>query len=198
MRIVTVAEQRLAGLCTAVALHPSDGTLALASDDELTIFGRKSGTHDYIDTQSLSREFHSQPISGLGWCGQLLATCSHDAGAVVWEAGTGASTWTPTLVVTRLQKAALCLAWAPRSHGAPRLAIGGVDGAVVLCHRDDARSLWAPRLLCQAREGGASGVTGLAWHPSGEYLATVSVDGCLAIYSTAPAGRWDWDGGAWL
>lgn len=109
----------------------------------------------------LSPHAPSSPTAGL----RRLVSSSHDRNSYVWtqppqqqepqqgEAGTSGSTegtpgssqkWQPELVITKLRKAGLSVAWAP---GTPKFAIGASERAADVCYLDANRSLWAPRLI---------------------------------------------------
>lgn len=130
---------------------------------------------------------HEGIVSGLSFDGaDRLVSSSHDRNSFVWTRQGGS--WVPELVVTRLTKAGLAVAWSPTNSG--KFAIGSSDATVSLCYYDADRGLWAPRLI---RKKHTSSVTAVAWHPSGAVLATVSTDGHCRLFNALVAGRW-WAG----
>ncbi|KAL6774103.1 hypothetical protein ACKKBG_A23775 [Auxenochlorella protothecoides x Auxenochlorella symbiontica] len=184
MSLRLVSSARLDASISAHAVSGDGKLLAVARENEISILDRASPSQNWTPVARVGPCQHSQRVSGLAWSGSQLASCSHDSGAVVWTR-TPQGAWSPNLVVTRLARAALCVRWAP---GGAALALGAVDGAVVVCHRDEERSLWAPRMLQRGDPQSAAAVQDLAWHPAGSCLASVAADGSLRIHATPCRG----------
>ncbi|KAG4924006.1 hypothetical protein JHK87_049546 [Glycine soja] len=57
---------------------------------------------------------HDQVISGIDWSARSnrIVTASHDRNSYVWNLE--GSEWVPTLVILRLNRAALCVQWSPK------------------------------------------------------------------------------------
>jgi len=135
---------------------------------------------------------HEQVVPALDWhCVEgrphRLVSCSHDRNSCVWTRQPGApgagTAWRPELVVTKLGRAGLCVRWAP---GGAKFAIGSGEATVCVCVFDPLRELWAPKTI---RNKHTSSVMGLAWHPSGLLLATVSTDGRLRVFNARVPGK---------
>ena len=155
-------------------------------------------------------EGHEATVSGLAFAETAaaadgdppmlrLVSSSHDRNAFVWTqqqatAAAAATTWKPELVITKLRKAAMCVAWAPGGGAATarKFAFGAVDAVAGVCYLDADRELWAPRLIQKRHD---SAVMALAWHPSGAALATVSADGKLRVFNAVVPGVCVWRGG---
>ncbi|KAJ0113242.1 hypothetical protein Patl1_02649 [Pistacia atlantica] len=57
---------------------------------------------------------HDQIVSGIDWSARAnrIVTVSHDRNSYVWNQE--GSEWVPTLVILRLNRAALCVQWSPK------------------------------------------------------------------------------------
>ena len=84
-------------------------------------------------------------------------------------------------VITRLKRAALCCRWSPCGC---RFAIGGAAGEASVCFTEEANDWWGAALI----RGHGSAVTGVAWHPDGDTLATICADGVCRVFQADPAG----------
>jgi len=58
---------------------------------------------------------HDMLISAIDWSPvtDLIVTCSHDRNAFVWKYDEGEKTWKPSLVILRIDRAALDVRWSP-------------------------------------------------------------------------------------
>ena len=83
------------------------------------------------------------------------------------------------MVVTRLQRAALCVAWSPCET---RFAIGSGAKNACICAYEDGPRWWAGRLI---RQQHWSSVLCVAWHPDGTMLATGSSDGFCRVFQVS-------------
>ena len=84
------------------------------------------------------------------------------------------------MVFTRLQRAALCVAWSPDEQ---QFAIGSGGKSVCICNYEDTNNWWAGKLI---RGKHNSSVTCVAWHPEGRLLATGSTDGFCRVLQIRP------------
>lgn len=85
-------------------------------------------------------------------------------------------------VVTRLKRPALCVQWSPCGQ---KFAIGSAGKEVSVCYSNAQDGWWAAAVIRRA----GSAVMGVAWHPSGELLATASTDGKCRVFYAQPAGN---------
>ena len=117
--------------------------------------------------------------------GLRLVSSSHDRNAYVWtQQAQGGSEWQPEMVITRLTKAGLCVAWAP--HGL-KFAIGSSERSVDVVSLDAGRELWGPKLIRKKHD---SSVMAVAWHPSAALLATAGTDSRLRLFNALVPGEW--------
>lgn len=85
------------------------------------------------------------------------------------------------MVITRLQRAALCVQWAPNGK---KFAIGSGTNNCCVCSYEEENKWWAGKVI---RKAHSSSVVCLAWHPDNMKLATGSTDGyCKVFYADKP------------
>ncbi|XP_058100961.1 actin-related protein 2/3 complex subunit 1B isoform X3 [Magnolia sinica] len=121
---------------------------------------------------------HDQIISGIDWSARSnkIVTVSHDRNSYVWNQE--ASEWVPTLVILRLNRAALCVQWSPKEN---KFAVGSGAKTVCICYYEQENNWWVSKLI---RKKHNSSVTSVAWHPNNILLATTSTDGKCRVFST--------------
>ncbi|GFZ05722.1 actin-related protein C1B [Actinidia rufa] len=84
---------------------------------------------------------HDQIVSGIDWSmrSNRIVTVSHDRNSYVWnKEGTD---WMPTLVILRLNRAALCVQWSPREN---KFAVGSGAKTVCICYYEQDNNWKAP------------------------------------------------------
>ncbi|XWS44493.1 hypothetical protein CRYUN_Cryun15aG0050200 [Craigia yunnanensis] len=98
---------------------------------------------------------HDQIVSGIDWSGRSnrIVTVSHDRNSYVWNQE--GPEWIPTLVILRLNRAALCVQWSPKGGSA---------------------NLSGKNMIPLSQS--------VAWHPNNILLATTSTDGKCRVFST--------------
>lgn len=121
---------------------------------------------------------HDQIVSGIDWSARSnrIVTVSHDRNSYVWNQE--AVEWVPTLVILRLNRAALCVQWSPREN---KFAVGSGAKTVCICYYEQENNWWVSKLI---RKRHNSSVTSVAWHPNNILLATTSTDGKCRVFST--------------
>ncbi|RXH90359.1 hypothetical protein DVH24_032716 [Malus domestica] len=121
---------------------------------------------------------HDQIVSGIDWSARAnkIVTASHDRNSYVWNLE--GSEWVPTLVILRLNRAALCVKWNPREN---KFAVGSGAKTVCICYYEQENNWWVSKLIRKRHD---SSVTSVAWHPNNILLATASTDGKCRIFST--------------
>lgn len=121
---------------------------------------------------------HDQIVSGIDWSirSNRIVTVSHDRNSYVWnQEGVD---WVPTLVILRLNRAALCVQWSPREN---KFAVGSGAKTVCICYYEQENNWWVSKLIRKRHD---SSVTSVAWHPNNILLATTSTDGKCRVFST--------------
>ncbi|CAA2987655.1 GPI-anchor transamidase [Olea europaea subsp. europaea] len=103
---------------------------------------------------------HDQIVSGVDWCksSNRIVTVSHDRNSYVWNQET--TEWVPTLVILRLNRAALCVQWSPKEN---KFAVGSGAKTVCICYYEQENNWWVSKLIRKRHE---SSVTSVAWHPN--------------------------------
>ncbi|XP_039161380.1 actin-related protein 2/3 complex subunit 1B-like [Eucalyptus grandis] len=121
---------------------------------------------------------HDQIVSGIDWSSRAnrIVTVSHDRNSYVWNYE--GSEWVPTLVILRLNRAALCVQWSPQEN---KFAVGSGAKTVCICYYEQENNWWVSKLI---RKRHNSSVTSVAWHPNNILLATTSTDGKCRVFST--------------
>ncbi|ESQ51643.1 hypothetical protein EUTSA_v10017625mg, partial [Eutrema salsugineum] len=121
---------------------------------------------------------HDQIVSGIDWSStsNKIVTVSHDRNSYVWSLEGGE--WVPTLVILRLNRAALCVQWSPKEN---KFAVGSGAKTVCICYYEQENNWWVSKLIRKRHE---SSVTSVAWHPNNILLATTSTDGKCRVFST--------------
>lgn len=58
---------------------------------------------------------HDLTVSGIDWCASTnkLVTCSHDRNAFVWTYDSSEGKWKPSIVILRIERAAISAVWSP-------------------------------------------------------------------------------------
>ncbi|KAK8556597.1 hypothetical protein V6N13_064618 [Hibiscus sabdariffa] len=121
---------------------------------------------------------HDQLVSGIDWSGtsNRIVSVSHDRNSYVWNQE--GPEWVPTLVILRLNRAALCVQWSPKEN---KFAVGSGAKNVCICYYEGENNWWVSKVI---RKKHNSSVTGVAWHPNNILLATTSTDGKCRVFST--------------
>ncbi|XP_022632120.1 actin-related protein 2/3 complex subunit 1A isoform X4 [Vigna radiata var. radiata] len=129
---------------------------------------------------------HDQVISSMDWSARSnrIVTASHDRNSCkpcvlcryVWNLE--ASEWVPTLVILRLNRAALCVQWSPKEN---KFAVGSGAKTTCICYYEQDNNWWVSKLI---RKKHNSSVTSVSWHPDNVLLATTSTDGKCRVFST--------------
>eukprot|EP01018_Ginkgo_biloba_P030569 Gb_19067 [translate_table: standard] len=121
---------------------------------------------------------HDQLVSGIDWSRRTnkIVTVSHDRNSYVWSLE--GTEWVPTLVILRLNRAAISVKWSPKEN---KFAVGSGAKSVCICYYEQDNNWWVSKLI---RKKHNSTVTSVAWHPNNVLLATTSADGKCRVFST--------------
>ncbi|KAL6505306.1 hypothetical protein OROGR_025123 [Orobanche gracilis] len=124
------------------------------------------------------REKHDQIVSGIDWgiSSNRIVSVSHDRNSYVWSQE--ASEWVPTLVILRLNRAALCVQWSPKEN---KFSVGSGAKTVCICYYEQENNWWVSKIIRKRHD---SSVTSVAWHPDNILVATTSTDGKCRVFST--------------
>ena len=142
---------------SSVALSPNDNSMRI------------------FDTSSWQKvadlDEHDLFVSGMDWCPltNMIVTASHDRNAFVWNWDDAEQRWKPSLVILRIDRAALDVKW---SADGKKFAVASGAKCVPVCHYEQENDWWVSKMIKKHR----STVTCLDWHPCSQLIATGSSD----------------------
>ncbi|KAG8884333.1 hypothetical protein FRB98_002499 [Tulasnella sp. 332] len=166
---------------TAHSFSPDKEQLAVSlNSNEVTIFSRKGGAWDPIDTLP----DHDKLVTSIDWAPKTnrIVTCSQDRNAYVWtqvpdpQQG-NALVWKPTLVLLRINRAATAVKWSPKED---KFAVASGARAIAVCSFDADNDWWVSKLL---KKPIRSTVLSIDWHPNNVLLAAGSADFKARVFS---------------
>ncbi|KAL9676820.1 hypothetical protein QQ045_005040 [Rhodiola kirilowii] len=173
--MAAISVHRFAQCITCHARSPDQSMVALCpNNSEVHIY--KMGEEEWELVHILQK--HDQIVSGIDWSSMSnrIVTVSHDRNSYVWnQEGTE---WVPTLVILRLNRAALCVQWSPKEN---KFAVGSGAKTVCICYYEQDNNWWVSKVIRKKHE---SSVTSVAWHPNNILLATTSTDGKCRVFTT--------------
>ncbi|CAK9308566.1 unnamed protein product [Citrullus colocynthis] len=173
--MTAIAVHQFAQCITCHAWSPDHSMVAFCpNNNEVHIY--KSSQDNWERVYVLQK--HDQLISGIDWSvrSNRIVTASHDRNSYVWNLE--GLEWVPTLVILRLNRAALCVQWSPKEN---KFAVGSGAKTVCICYYEQENNWWVSKLIRKRHD---SSVTNVAWHPNNLLLATTSTDGKCRIFST--------------
>ncbi|KAL4573958.1 hypothetical protein LXL04_020780 [Taraxacum kok-saghyz] len=134
-------------------LRPSDSRFLITTDFFITS----------VETFTSTLMQHDQIVAGIDWSksSNRIATVSHDRNSYVWNQE--GSVWVPTLVILRLNRAALCVQWSPKGN---KFAVGSGAKTVCICYYEQENNWWVSKLIRKKHD---SSVTSVAWHPDNAF-----------------------------
>ena len=128
-------------------------------------------------------------MSSLDWSAvtNKIVSCSHDRNAFVWtyekdtSGGSDSFVWKPTLVILRIDRAAIDVKW---SLDGQRFAVASSAKVVPVCMYEPANDWWVSKMVKKHK----STVLCCAFHPTnGQLMATGSSDFKCRVFSTFDA-----------
>ncbi|KAH6820987.1 actin-related protein C1B [Perilla frutescens var. hirtella] len=173
--MASVSAHQFAQCLTCHAWSPDHSMIAFCpNNNEVHIYKVLEGKWEKIHVL----QKHDQIVSGIDWSrrSDQIVTVSHDRNAYVWTQE--ASEWVPTLVILRLNRAALCVQWSPKEN---KFAVGSGAKTVCICYYEQENNWWVSKIIRKRHD---SSVTSVAWHPNNILLATTSTDGKCRVFST--------------
>ncbi|KAL6564019.1 Actin-related protein 2/3 complex subunit 1A [Orobanche hederae] len=173
--MAAVSVQQFAQCITCHAWSPDHSMIAFCPNNtEVHIYTLLGGKWEKIHVL----QKHDQIVSGIDWgiSSSRIVSVSHDRNSYVWSQE--ASEWVPTLVILRLNRAALCVQWSPKEN---KFAVGSGAKTVCICYYEQENNWWVSKIIRKRHD---SSVTSVAWHPDNILLATTSTDGKCRVFST--------------
>mmetsp|Transcript_8408 Transcript_8408/g.16992 ORF Transcript_8408/g.16992 Transcript_8408/m.16992 type:complete len:379 (+) Transcript_8408:1-1137(+) len=155
---------------TQLAVCPNDNTMV--------IYGNCQAA-DKKDWKVLHvLDEHDLLISAIDWSPvtNLIVTCSHDRNSFVWTFDDKEGKWKPSLVILRIDRAALDVKWSPDGK---KFAVASGAKCVPVCYFEAEHDWWVAKMIKKHR----STVLKVAWHPNSQILATGSSDFKCRVFS---------------
>ncbi|XP_028778489.1 actin-related protein 2/3 complex subunit 1B [Neltuma alba] len=177
--MTAIAVQHFAHCITCHAWSPDKSMVAFCpNNNEVHIYKLFEDKWEKVHTL----QKHDQIVSGIDWSTRTnrIVTASHDRNSYVWNLE--GSEWVPTLVILRLNRAALCVQWSPKEN---KFAVGSGAKTVCVCYYEQENNWWVSKLIRKKHD---SSVTSVSWHPNNILLATTSTDGKCRVFSTLIKG----------
>ena len=152
----------------AVAYAPNSHELRIATWNE---------NKEFRDKWTLNE--HDMLISAMDWHSEtnFLVTCSHDRNAFVWNYDSAEDTWKPSLVILRIERAALDVKWSPDGQ---KFAVGSSAKCVPVCYYEQENNWWVSKIIKKHK----SSVLAIAWHPNSQLVATGASDFRARVFSS--------------
>lgn len=121
---------------------------------------------------------HDMLISAIDWhpTSNYIVTCAHDRNAFVWSYDAEEKKWKPSLVILRIERAALDCRW---SLDGQKFAVASSAKCVPVCYYESDNNWWVSKMIKKHK----SSVLSIAWHPCSTVLATGSSDFRCRIFS---------------
>lgn len=173
--------QQLVDATVGVSCHawgPGGSELALSpNNNELRI----------VDSSTWKLKFqlneHDMVIAAMDWHpdSNFIVTCSHDRNAFVWNFDEAEQQWKPSLVILRIERAALCVQWSPDGQ---KFAVGSSAKCIPVCYYEKDNNWWVSKMIKKHK----SSVLSVAWHPNSQILASGSSDFKARVFSAFVAG----------
>ncbi|OMJ25736.1 Actin-related protein 2/3 complex subunit 1 [Smittium culicis] len=118
-------------------------------------------------------------VTSLDWAPKTnrIASCSQDKNAYVWNYDASSSTWKPTLVHLRLERAATFVRW---SHNEEKFAVASGARSIAVCYFGEDNDWWVSKHL---KKPIASTVLSLCWHPNDVLIACGGTDMKARVFS---------------
>ena len=117
-------------------------------------------------------------MSGIDWSPvtDLIVTCGFDRNAYVWRYDSPTTTWKPTLVILRINRAATQVRWSPDGQ---KFAVSSGAKTVPVCHFEATNDWWISKSIKKHK----STILSIAWSPNGRFLVTGCADMKARVFS---------------
>jgi len=112
---------------------------------------------------------HKHRVTGIDWNHKTnqIVSCGEDRNAYVWSMTD--NEWRPTLVVLRVNRAALCVKWSPSGR---KFAVGTSAKVLMICNYDKEHDFWVSKSIKKSK----SAVLSLSWHKNDVIVAAAGSD----------------------
>ena len=159
-----------------IALSPNNNELVIYGGCEFAISSWK---------EKYRLGEHDMNISCIDWSHvtNQIVTCGHDRNAFVWTFNEGEAKWEPSLVILRIEHAALHCRWSPNGK---KFAVTSSSKCVQVCHYESDNKWWVSK---QIKKPHKSSVLCVAWHPNNQLLITGAADFKCRLFSAYAPGN---------
>lgn len=159
---------------TAFAFNGDRTRLAIVPNSNTIQLYKKSGSSWAKDTELKG---HDQRVTSLDWGAKhnRIVSCSQDRNAFVWDEKDG--TWTPRLVILRINRAATHVRWSPNED---KFAVASGARLISVCYFEEANDWWVSKHI---KKPIRSTVLWLEWHPNNVLLVAGSSDFRCRVFS---------------
>ena len=136
--------QQLTDATIGVSAHawsPDGNEVAFApNSNELRIADAKT-----LETRHSLKE-HDMLISAIDWhpTSNYIVTCAHDRNAFVWSFDDQEKKWKPSLVILRIERAALDCRW---SRDGQKFAVASSAKCVPVCYYESDNNWWVSKMI---------------------------------------------------
>ncbi|KAH8083988.1 hypothetical protein JL720_8236 [Aureococcus anophagefferens] len=118
---------------------------AWSPDGSQVAFAPNSNELKIVDAKSNASKFslneHDMVIAAIDWhpTSNFIVTCSHDRNAFVWNYDEAENAWKPSLVILRIERAALDVKWSPDGQ---KFAVASSAKCVPVCYYEQDNNWW--------------------------------------------------------
>jgi len=122
---------------------------------------------------------HDKLVTGVDWAPTTnrIVTCSQDRNAYVWTWDAKESTWKPTLVILRINRAATQVKWSPKED---KFAVASGAKCISVCYFEKDNDWWVSKHI---KKPICSTVLSIDWHPNNVLIAAGSSDFKARVFS---------------
>eukprot|EP01129_Flabellula_baltica_P001320 TRINITY_DN11207_c0_g1_i1.p1 TRINITY_DN11207_c0_g1~~TRINITY_DN11207_c0_g1_i1.p1 ORF type:complete len:363 (+),score=72.94 TRINITY_DN11207_c0_g1_i1:57-1145(+) len=120
---------------------------------------------------------HDAIVTCIDWApnSNRILSCSQDRNGYVWEYD--GTTWQPTLVILRINRAATYCVWSPKED---KFAVGTGDCVVAVCYFEADNNWWVSKHI---KKEITSTVLAITWHPNNILIACGGTDKAVRVFS---------------
>jgi len=166
---------RLAVCISAHAWNHNHTKVALCPNNNEVKIYRKEG-NSFVLEETLKE--HDSIVTAIDWGkkpNSRLLTCSQDRNAYVWSYEN--STYKPTLVILRINRAATACQWSPKED---KFAVASGAKCLSVCYFETDNNWWVSKHI---RADIESTVTCIDWHPNNILIAAGGTDNKARVVS---------------
>lgn len=159
--------------------------VVVSNSTPLTHVMKKGPDGNYVASQVL--EQHLERVTSVDWAPNTnrIVTCAGDRNAYVWNFQEDTGTWSPCLVLLRINRAATYVRWSPQED---RFAVGSGARLLSICYFDPNNNWWVSKHI---KKPIRSTILCVDWHPSNYIIAVGSCDFKCRVFSAALKERSD-------